>query len=65
QQLDMLLVSRNVDAGIRSKLIGMLEECDRVRFAPVLPNADQMNTACDRVSELIVQLDDIFNAAKS
>lgn len=62
-QLDMLLANRNVDAGARSKLIGLLEECDRVRFAPILPNADQMNTACDRVSELIVQLDEIFNAS--
>lgn len=65
QQLDALLSYKDVDAGIRQQLIGLLQECDRVRFAPILPDQAEMNTACDRVSTLIVQLDEIFKAART
>lgn len=59
-QIDALLAKRQVEDGVRKQFIGLLEECDRVRYAPILPDYDQMNTACDRVSELIVTLDEIF-----
>ncbi len=60
QKIDMLLAQKNVSDQVRSQLISLLEECDRVRFAPILPNKEEMDTACDRVSALIVQLDEIF-----
>ena len=60
QKIDMLLAQKNVNPEIRAQLIRLLEECDRVRFAPILPDQQEMDTACDRVSTLIVQLDEIF-----
>ena len=59
-QLDGALAARNVDAEARKELQDLLQECDRVRFAPVLPDQQAMDTACDRVSALIVQLDQVF-----
>ncbi len=65
QQLDALLSYQDVAPDVRTQLIGLLQECDRVRFAPILPNEAEMNTACDRVSTIIVQLDEIFKAAQA
>lgn len=65
QQLDALLSYQQVDVEARQQLIGLLQECDRVRFAPILPDQAEMNTACDRVSALIVRLDEIFKVART
>ncbi len=61
-QLGELLAGRNVGEELRSQMIRLIEECDRVRYAPILPNHEEMNTACDRASALIVQLDEIFSS---
>lgn len=64
QQIDALLAQRDVESEVRTLFIRLLEECDRVRYAPILPDEQEMNTACDRAGALIVQLDHVFNAGK-
>ena len=62
QQLGVVLSQRGVGAPIQQRLFSLLNECDRVRYAPVLPDHQAMNTACDRASGLIVDLDQVFNS---
>lgn len=60
KQLNHLLQQRGVSADARNGLFGLLQECDRVRFAPILPDQAAMDTACDRAGAVIVQLDEIL-----
>jgi hypothetical protein len=60
QQLNEMLKQLGVDAGIRNQLFALLQECDRVRFAPLLPDQAEMDTACDRAGALIVQVDEVM-----
>ncbi len=57
QQLDQALESNGTTPALRKQVLGLIQECDRVRFAPVPPDQSAMNTACDRASQIIVQLD--------
>lgn len=61
QQLNNELVKRGVDGELRGRLLHLMEECDRVRYAPILPDQNAMNTACDRASAIIVDLDRVFS----
>jgi hypothetical protein len=56
-QLDHALHERGISDGLRRQWLELLQECDRVRFAPIPPDEAAMNTACDRASHLIVQTD--------
>lgn len=60
KQLNQLLQQKDVPADARNGLFGLLQECDRVRFAPILPDQAAMDTACDRAGAIIVQLDEIL-----
>ena len=60
QQLSEELAERGVGDDARARLVGLMQECDRVRYAPILPDQEAMNTACDRASALIVDLDEVF-----
>ncbi len=62
QELIVALQQHRVSEDIQRMLLELLDECDRVRFAPIPPNREAMNTACDRASTLIVQLDQVFTA---
>jgi len=59
-QLDGHLAETDVPGDVRVRLAHLLEECDRMRFAPVLPDRNTMRTALDRAAELIVELDGYF-----
>ena len=59
-QLNMILAGRGVEETLRRELFALQNECDRIRFAPVLPDQKAMDTACDRAGLLIVQLDEVF-----
>ena len=52
-QLGQLLAERNVGDQIREELQSLLVECDKVRFAPVPPDRQAMETATDRAAALI------------
>lgn len=60
KQLNQLLQQTGVPADARNALFGLLQECDRVRFAPILPDQAAMDTACDRAGAIIVQLDEML-----
>ena len=57
QQLDEALERNGATPALRKHVLDLIQECDRVRFAPVPPDQSAMNTACDRASHIIVQLD--------
>ncbi len=59
-QIDQRLAEVDVPQDVRIRLAHLLEECDRVRFAPVLPDEDSMQTALDRAGQIIVDLDASF-----
>ena len=61
EQLSNELTKRGVGEELRTRLLHLMEECDRVRYAPVLPDQNAMNTACDRASGIIVDLDRVFS----
>ena len=61
QQLGVELTRHGVSAEVQERLIALLNECDRVRYAPILPDQQAMNTACDRASHIIVLLDQVFS----
>ena len=61
-QIDASLARQGIPAEDRRALRTLLEECDQVRFAPVLPDVEAMNTACDRASDLIVRFDETLMA---
>lgn len=56
-RLDEVLEKRGVDAAYRDDLRRLLDECDHIRFAPILPDQATMEGAHDRASALIVDLD--------
>ena len=60
QQLNSELAKRGAGDEVRGRLLHLMEECDRVRYAPILPDQNAMNTACDRASAVIVDLDRVF-----
>lgn len=60
--LDAKLGEAHVPDDLRDDLRTLLEECDRVRFAPVPPNLAAMRTAHQRAARLIVALDEAFRA---
>ena len=64
QQLDSELDRRGVGNEVRKRLLDIMHECDRVRYAPVPPDQNAMNTACDRAYALIVDLDQVFSGEK-
>ena len=64
QQLDNELQRRGVGNEVRKRFIDIMHECDRVRYAPILPDQNAMNTACDRAYALIVDLDHVFSGKK-
>ena len=59
-QLDERLARAAIPAELREELRRLLEECDRVRFAPILPDHEEMTSAHDRAGRLIVALDVCF-----
>lgn len=61
QQLNSELERRGAGTDVRDRLLHLMEECDRVRYAPILPDQQAMNTACDRASAIIVDLDRVFS----
>lgn len=61
EQLSNELARRGVGDEVRTRLLHLMEECDRVRYAPILPDQNAMNTACDRASGIIVDLDRVFS----
>ncbi|GAB5518261.1 MAG: BatD family protein [Rhodothermales bacterium] len=56
-QLDTALAECGVDLGYRDDLRQLLDECDHVRFAPVLPDQAAMEHAQEKASRLIIDLD--------
>ena len=64
QQLGTELSKRGVSDDVRDRLLSIMHECDRVRYAPVPPDQSAMNTACDRAYALIVDLDEVFSSKK-
>jgi hypothetical protein len=56
-ELGQHLQSAGASSETRARLLALLAECDRVRFAPVAPDADAAATASDRAAALIVALD--------
>jgi BatD DUF11 like domain len=57
QQLNQAMESNGASPALRKQVLDLIQECDRVRFAPVPPDQAAMNTACDRASQIIVWLD--------
>lgn len=51
-----LLEGRGVHAATLGEIRSLLEECDHVRFAPISPDQQAMNTAHERATTLIEQL---------
>ena len=64
QQLGQELHRQGVGEDVRTRLMTIMHECDRVRYAPVPPDQEAMNTACDRAYGLIVDLDHVFSGKK-
>ncbi|MEZ4702856.1 MAG: BatD family protein [Rhodothermales bacterium] len=60
-QLENALAEHGASAVLCGQTVQLIQECDRVRFAPIPPNQSEMDTACDRASQLIVQLDTELN----
>lgn len=56
-KLDQLLGARGIDIAYRDDLRRLLDECDQVRFAPILPDQAAMDAAHACASTLIVDLD--------
>lgn len=59
-QLDDRLAAAGIPDDLRQELRGLLEACDRVRFAPVMPDHAAMEADRDRAGRLIVALDERF-----
>ncbi len=59
-QLDERLAEAGTPPQTREALRALLEECDRIRFAPVLPDRAAMEAARDRAGHIIVLLDEHF-----
>lgn len=57
-QLDVRLDSVGVTPADRRLLRRLLEECDRARFAPVMPDRDAMESARERAAHVIVAVDE-------
>jgi len=62
QQLIQALEGNGASPALRKQVLDLIQECDRVRFAPVPPDQAAMNTACDRASQIIVQLNSELTA---
>lgn len=56
-QLDARLAAAGLSADDRRMLRALLEECDRARFGPILPDRAVMESAQDRAAHVIVALD--------
>ena len=56
-QLDERLARAGIPAELREDLRRLLDECDRIRFAPILPDRAAMEAARDRAGRLIVAFD--------
>lgn len=54
-QLDLRLTEAGIADELRAELRGLLDECDQARFAPVPPDQEMMNSACDRAADFIVR----------
>jgi hypothetical protein len=61
-QLEARLQDLGVDAELRSQLLDLLTESDRMRFAPISPDRATMEAALDQASRMIVLLDQAFSA---
>jgi hypothetical protein len=61
QQLAAHLQSTGVSSDLLAELQQLLDECDRVRFSPALPDRASMNDALDRAGRLVVLLDERLN----
>lgn len=57
-QLDSLLIQAGIVEDLRDELRTLLDECDQARFAPVPPDQDMMNSACDRAADFIVRFNE-------
>lgn len=55
-ELEVLLGRQGVDQDAIGRLRNLLDECDRVRFAPVSPDKEAMDTAHERAADIIVRL---------
>ncbi len=59
-QLDERLARAGIPDDLRQDLRQLLEECDRIRFAPILPDRAAMEAARDRAGRLIAAFDERF-----
>ncbi|MEX0822723.1 MAG: BatD family protein [Rhodothermales bacterium] len=64
-QIDALLVSVGVGRDDRTVLRNLLDECDRVRFAPLVPERETMEHAGERAAAVILAVDEAVKARRS
>ena len=64
-QLDACLRTAGVATGVRDLLRGLLDECDQVRFAPILPDRTTMESAQEQAASLIVAVDEAASTTRN